>query len=227
MKNYFSRAVFFVFVLYSTIPARAKSTENSIQAYSINPVYQDNIAPDVFINQAVLYGMKAIQMGGLASKKATNPKLKAIGEMMIDQYSKSNQELIALAKTKNIALPMTKPQGGQRPDGRVDSAPENLRDTSRNQNQGEAGNSGTISKSSANTEMVLTDSDLTQSVESLNKRTDKAFDEAYINATTRNYKGLIALYEAGAKSKDKSIRSFSSKSLPAIKKQLAEISQIK
>lgn len=50
-------------------------------------------------------GMAEVEMGKLAAAKATNPDVKKFGEMMVTDHSKANEELMALAKSKNITLP--------------------------------------------------------------------------------------------------------------------------
>ncbi|RZK13330.1 MAG: DUF4142 domain-containing protein, partial [Pedobacter sp.] len=105
-------------------------------------ILQEVLPPEVFMNQALLYGLKVTQMSGIAAQNAASKKVKDFAQSIIDGHAEANTELLALAKTKNITLPAGKPEEGQRPDGRVDSAPTTLQDTSRNQNKGEAGNSG-------------------------------------------------------------------------------------
>lgn len=50
-------------------------------------------------------GMAEVEMGKLAATKATNPDVKKFGEMMVTDHTKANDELKALAKSKNITLP--------------------------------------------------------------------------------------------------------------------------
>jgi putative membrane protein len=50
-------------------------------------------------------GMEEVALGRLAEKQGTNPKVKALGRMMVEDHSKANDELRALAQKKNITLP--------------------------------------------------------------------------------------------------------------------------
>lgn len=50
-------------------------------------------------------GMGEVALSKLAQGKASNAKVKEFADMMITDHSKANDELMALAKTKNIALP--------------------------------------------------------------------------------------------------------------------------
>lgn len=50
-------------------------------------------------------GMAEVELGTLAQQKATNPKVKGFGAMMVSDHSKANDEMKALAKSKGITLP--------------------------------------------------------------------------------------------------------------------------
>jgi len=49
--------------------------------------------------------MLEVQLGKLAATNAASPKVKEFAKMMVDDHSKANDELMGLAKTKNISLP--------------------------------------------------------------------------------------------------------------------------
>lgn len=50
-------------------------------------------------------GMMEVQLGKLAQSKATSNEVKMHAQHMIDDHTKANEELKALAAKKNIALP--------------------------------------------------------------------------------------------------------------------------
>jgi putative membrane protein len=50
-------------------------------------------------------GMAEVELGKLAQQKATDSRVKDFGAMMVSDHSKANDELKALAQTKNITLP--------------------------------------------------------------------------------------------------------------------------
>lgn len=58
-----------------------------------------------FATDAANAGMAEVAMGKLASEKATNAQVKEFGAMMVMDHTKANEELMAIAKTKNITLP--------------------------------------------------------------------------------------------------------------------------
>jgi putative membrane protein len=58
-----------------------------------------------FATTAANGGMAEVALGKLALEKTTNPKIKDFANMMITDHGKANDELKAIAKTKNITLP--------------------------------------------------------------------------------------------------------------------------
>jgi putative membrane protein len=58
-----------------------------------------------FIVKAASGGMMEVQAGQMAQQKAVNARIKSFGEMMVADHTKANDELKALAATKNITVP--------------------------------------------------------------------------------------------------------------------------
>jgi putative membrane protein len=50
-------------------------------------------------------GMTEVKLGQLAQEKATNARIKAFGQMMVNDHTKAGDELKALAAKKNVTLP--------------------------------------------------------------------------------------------------------------------------
>lgn len=59
-------------------------------------------------------GMVEVEFSKLAQKKTTNADVKKLAAMMIEDHTKANNELKALAKTKNITLPKAIGEGRQK-----------------------------------------------------------------------------------------------------------------
>lgn len=217
MKNHFySHKIAAVAIAISAIslnyPVKAET-------YPFSIVHQqDSLTNAQFLQQAAIAGMKEVLTGKLAADKASDKKIKAFGQMMVDDHSKANEELRALAKLKKIDLPMSSPEGGQRPDGRVDSAPENLRDTSRTKNTaGEAGNTGLSKKTGAE------ESTVTDAIEKLKALHGTAFDKAYVDMMVADHQNAIALFEKASMTSDQAIKAYASKYLPILKKHLKQV----
>ncbi|MFW0718409.1 DUF4142 domain-containing protein [Pedobacter sp. N23S346] len=214
MKNIISTLAKTAVVLLSITSFDQMALANDQQ-----PVYKSAAKADItvedFIRQAKLMGMKEVQLSGVANEKSTDPKIKAYAKMIIDDHTKANEELKTLAKAKNVTLPMSTLPGNLRPDGRVDSAPENMKDTTRNQNQPEA--AGNVKSDAPNQE-----SEILRSVDDLKKLSGSALDQAYIVAMIADHQKAIALFEEAAKSSDAAVRKYASKQLPKLKAHLKQ-----
>lgn len=58
-----------------------------------------------FVVTAAEGGMMEVQLGQLAQRNSKSPKVKQFAKMMVDDHSKANTELKALASSKTIAIP--------------------------------------------------------------------------------------------------------------------------
>jgi len=204
MKNLILLAAGITFLAYKT-PAEASPVEHH---HHLNVVLkQDSVS-----SLATVYAIntKQLEAAGLVANSGTS-KTKTLAKNLTDYFTKSNMELRALAKLKNIALPMTKPQGGMRPDGRTDSSPENMRDTSRNQSgTGEAGNTGM----SVNTKKT----DVSPSISDISKLKGAAFEQAYLNKLNSDINELNSVYEKLTQSKDSALKNFAKNQMLQLKR---------
>src|SRR4051812_9247750 len=71
-------------------------------ATSTMPVSKD--ASD-FAVEAASGGLMEVELGKIAQEKATNPRIKEFGAMMVKDHSDANEQLKSLAQQKNITLP--------------------------------------------------------------------------------------------------------------------------
>ncbi len=58
-----------------------------------------------FVKEAADGGMAEVELGRLASEKASNDDVKKFGQRMVDDHSKANDQLKQLASSKGITLP--------------------------------------------------------------------------------------------------------------------------
>ncbi len=58
-----------------------------------------------FAREAAAGGLAEVELGNLAVQKATDPAVKAFGQQMIDDHSKANADLQALAAQAGVTLP--------------------------------------------------------------------------------------------------------------------------
>jgi putative membrane protein len=68
--------------------------------------FESNLENDTeFAVAAADGGMLEVQLGQLAQSNGSNPEIKSLGKMMVDDHSKANEELRNLATRKNISVP--------------------------------------------------------------------------------------------------------------------------
>jgi len=81
-----------------------KDSADSAKAVNkeVKPVPKE--ASDFAVN-AYEGGMMEVEAGKLASEKATNKRVREFGAMMVEDHSKGNEKLKAIASSLNIALP--------------------------------------------------------------------------------------------------------------------------
>jgi len=58
-----------------------------------------------FVQKAARDGLAEVQLGQMAAERASNPEVQRFGQRMVTDHTKANQELMALAQSKNISLP--------------------------------------------------------------------------------------------------------------------------
>jgi len=62
-------------------------------------------ADATFIKKAAGGGMAEVELGRLATEKASNPEVKQFGQRMVDDHSKANDQLKQVAAEKHVTLP--------------------------------------------------------------------------------------------------------------------------
>jgi putative membrane protein len=66
-----------------------------------------SLADEKFVEKAAQGGMAEVELGQLATQKASSDDVKKFGQRMVDDHSKANEELKQVAGSKGIDLPMS------------------------------------------------------------------------------------------------------------------------
>lgn len=76
---------------------------------------KDNVAhaDAAFMKQAAQNGLAEVEASRIAATKATNTQVKSFAQQMVDDHTKANDELKALAAAKGVTLP-TEPSMAQK-----------------------------------------------------------------------------------------------------------------
>lgn len=81
-------------------------TNKNMSALDAAPDSEGVSQPDVkFLNKAAEINLKEIKIGQLAQQNGSMTEVKQMGKMLEDDHTKSWNELVGLAKKKNINLP--------------------------------------------------------------------------------------------------------------------------
>ncbi len=91
--------------------ASSGDTMNKMQKDSASmkntPTMPVDQATTDFMNKAAAGGMMEVELGKLAQDKASSQQVKDFGKMMVDDHTLANNNLMAVAKSKNVTLPTT------------------------------------------------------------------------------------------------------------------------
>ena len=58
-----------------------------------------------FVRDAAQGGLAEVELGKMATEKASNPEVKKFGQRMVDDHSKANDQLKEVASSQNITIP--------------------------------------------------------------------------------------------------------------------------
>ena len=85
------------------------TTENKDAVDSAKAVNKEQKPVDKSVSdfavKAASGGIMEVELGKIAAQKAVNPRVKAWGQMMVDDHSKANDDLKSRAAMENITLP--------------------------------------------------------------------------------------------------------------------------
>jgi putative membrane protein len=89
---------------YGNTSNAAHNSSNMMSNSASNP--GDTASDDNdFMKEAAVGGMAEVEMGKLAVTKAASPDVKKFGQMMVDDHTKANNDLKALATKKGVTVP--------------------------------------------------------------------------------------------------------------------------
>lgn len=85
--------------------AGSSSTQDSSKAASSAGSSQLSAADQKFVKKAAQGGMAEVELGKLATQKASSDDVKKFGQRMVDDHTKANDQLKQIAGNKGISLP--------------------------------------------------------------------------------------------------------------------------
>jgi putative membrane protein len=73
--------------------------------YGATPTTPQQFDDKKFLKDQVISALTEIELGKLAAQKASNNSVKEFGQRMVDDYTKTNDQLKQLASTMNVSVP--------------------------------------------------------------------------------------------------------------------------
>ena len=183
----------------------------------------DTLSPDdrMFIEEAAKGGQEEVEMGQMASTKASDAKVKNFAQMMVRDHTKANNELMGIARRNNVDLPNsqrtdaggasrtessnTSPAGANRPgpSNSPNSPPSASDSTTKNPPAAQAGNRNLSSYSGSD------------------------FDKQYMDAQVEAHRKTVDLFEKQAnRSGNAELKKFAQNTLPTLRSHLSEAEAI-
>jgi putative membrane protein len=87
------------------VRADGKKTDTVETASGVRTTTQGEMGDRAFIERAASSNLAEVQLGRLAVEKGTSPTVKALGQRMIDDHTKANDALKAVAVKISVPLP--------------------------------------------------------------------------------------------------------------------------
>jgi putative membrane protein len=102
----FALFVFSMMTLVTSCGSKKEDSKETAEEQNEQKFEDTNKEKDTdFAVDAADAGMLEVQLGQLAVSNASSPQVKQFGQMMVDDHTKANDELKALASELNISLP--------------------------------------------------------------------------------------------------------------------------
>jgi putative membrane protein len=92
---------------FCSFPMNAQTSSKENASTSAKASSSSGLAPTdrTFMKKAAAGGLAEVELGQLATQKASSPEVKQFGQRMVDDHSKANDQLKQIASQKGVALP--------------------------------------------------------------------------------------------------------------------------
>src|SRR5688572_8119204 len=90
------------------------TTDTSVSSTSTGARMPFSTQDSTFVMKAAIGGIMEVEAGNLAQQNATSDRVKAFGTMMVNDHSKANSELMALASGRGVTIPTALPADKQK-----------------------------------------------------------------------------------------------------------------
>jgi putative membrane protein len=184
-----------------------------------------------FAQKAAASGRMEVQQGKMAASKASNAQVKAFGNMLVKDHTAANQQLMTIAKRKNITIAddqrtvnnQASPAGGSSPTATTDTKSGASR-SAKSGTTGTTGASGGVATTGeARDRQSGAQAGAGQQMEPWMSATGNAFDRGFLEAQVKAHQEAIALFEKQANGGgDGDLKAFAQKQLPGLRNHLKQ-----
>jgi len=178
-----------------------------------------------FVMEAAHGGMMEVHLGRMAADKATNADVKQFGQRMVDDHSRANSELMALASQKGITLPATdSTMTMNQSDTSASTSSSTAQSTDQQSSTDTSASGQRHARVDANTGMNLDDQ---KDMNKLSGLSGDAFDREYINTMVKDHEKTVKMFEKeSTKGTDADVRAWAAKTLPTLREHLQQVHDI-
>ena len=167
--------------------------------------------------------MMEVKLGQMAADKATNADVKQFGQRMVDDHSKANSELMALASQKGVTLPAMSDTAMMNSSSQ---STDQATATSQAMDQQSTPDTSATKERHArvDTDAMLKDD---KGMNKLSGLSGDAFDREYVDMMVKDHEKAVKEFEnASMKAKDPDVRAFAAKTLPTLREHLQQVRDI-
>ena len=189
---------------------------------------QASTADTEFVHKAAAAGKKEVEQGKMAASKASNAQVKAYGQALVKDHTAANQELMAIAKRKNITIAdramVTRDGRAGGSAGTTTSATKaGGKPSPTGSTTGTTGASGGVETTGEARDRQAGRGAAANQTEPWMSATGAAFDRGFIEAQVKAHQEAITLFEQQAQNgADADIKAFAQKQLPGLRNHLKQ-----
>ena len=179
-----------------------------------------------FVQKAAAAGRMEVEHGKIAASKASNAQVKTYGNMLVKDHTAANQQLMAIAKRKNIEIadPPTHGRGSQITGGSAATTTSATKSgANRTTTSGTTGTTGASGGVPTTGEARDRHASGAPHTEPWMSATGAAFDRGFIESQVKAHQDAIALFEKQATGgNDADLKAFAQKQLPGLRNHLKQ-----
>jgi len=210
----------------SIVLAVAYMAGNAVHAQQPAKTTTVTSADQEFVQKAAAAGRTEVEHGKIAASKASNAQVKTYANLLVKDHTAANQQLMAIAKRKNIAIAdqPAHERANQMTGGSATATTSGIKSgATHTPTSGTTGTTGASGAVATTGEAQDRQAKGSAHPEPWMSSTGAAFDRGFIEAQVKAHQEAIALFETQANgSGDSDLKAFAQKQLPGLRNHLKQ-----